>query len=249
MKAIYVKLEHVIAVLLFVAPAAIAQSITPPVTQESRWTQIITKPISDKAVLFTYSGFTDSYSKDFKSYYASPPNLIYKPKRWLELMAAMVIIYNDNKNANDSWEFRPVLGAKFYIPNNRKWIVFSMARFEYRAIVQDDAWQKIPRIRNRIGVEAPLGKIEKAWTPKTFYVLGDVEPIIRLDQNRLQAVRLRAGLGYIPSKKWRAEFIYHAEMTSTAPAPWDHTGNIFRLNIKVNLPRHQQQHTTDVDID
>src|SRR4030095_8708406 len=133
MISIYRKLAQMIAVLLLVTAYVEAQSITPPVTQESRWTQIVTKPISNKMVLFTYSGFTDSYSKDFKSYYASPPNLIYKPKRWLELMAALVVVYNDNKApTNDSWEFRPVLGAKFYIPNNKKWILFSMARFEYR---------------------------------------------------------------------------------------------------------------------
>jgi len=41
----------------------------------------------------------------------------------------------------------------------------------------------------------------------------------------------------------------YRKLTATAPAPWDHTGNVFRLNIKINLPRRQERHTTDVDVD
>jgi len=205
--------------------------------------------VSDKVVLFTYSGYTNSPEKHFSSYYSSVPNMIYLAKPWMEVLLGMVIVYTDNRRSNDSWEFRPVAGVKFYIPNEKKWAIYNFTRFEYRLIIQDDKAQKIPRFRNRIGFEAPLTSTEKAWTPKTWYVLADVEPIFRLDTKRLQVVRVRGGLGYVFNRNWRAEMIYHHETSGTATFPFDHTGNIFRLNLKLSLPRKGWRYPKSPDVD
>lgn len=87
----------------------------------------------------------------------------------------------------------------------------------------------------------PLSR-EKAWTAKTFYVLGDVEPIWRLDDKFLQLLRVRNGLGYVINNTWRVEFIYHAELSGGKGLPKDYTGNIWRINFKLNLPRKGLRH-------
>jgi hypothetical protein len=85
------------------------------------------------------------------------------------------------------------------------------------------------------------------WTPKTFYIMADIEPIWRLDEKRLQVLRLRGGLGYIFNKSVRAEFIYHTELSGPENSSLDHTGNIWRLNLKVLLPRHGFRYPKDAD--
>jgi hypothetical protein len=242
------RIAPVVALLLIAAGYVVAQT-DPPITNEYRVTQITAKPVSDRIVLFTYSGYTNSPEKHFSSYYTSPPNIIYQVKPGVEILVGLVGVYTDNRRANDAWEFRPVAGIKFYIPNERKWFIYNFTRFEYRLITQDDELQKIPRFRNRIGFEAPLANLEKAWTPKTWYVLADVEPIFRLDTKRLQVVRIRGGLGYVLNKNWRAEIIYHHETSGTETNPFDHTGNIFRLNMKLSLPRKGWRYPSPMDIE
>jgi len=167
----------------------------------------------------------------------------------MELWAGMFGLYNNYQNANNSWEIRPLTGVKFFVPNEAKLNIFNFTRFEYRMINQNHSTQSIPRLRNRIGIEAPLVSKNKAWTPKTFYTLADVEPIWRLDDNYLQLVRVRGGIGYILNKTWRAEFIYHAEFSGSKGNPKDYTGNIWRVNFKLNLPRRGQHQTHPPDID
>ena len=245
----YRKLTFIVgllAILTFSAPAT-AQTDN-DITNEYRATLVTSKPVSDKVILFTYLGYVSAPDKSVSTLYYSPPGIIYKPKPWMELWAGMFGLYNNNKNANNSWELRPLGGVKLYVPNNKKMNLYNFTRYEYRFINQNNYTQSIPRIRNRVGIEAPLSK-EKAWTPKTFYALGDVEPIWRLDDMFLQLVRVRGGVGYILNKKLRVELIYHADFSGAKGEPKKYTGNIWRLNFKLNLPRRGQHHTHDIDID
>lgn len=232
-----------LSLLVFAAPASAQDN---DITNEYRATLVTSKPVSDKVVLFTYLGYVNSPDKDVKTLYYSPPGVIFKPKPWMELWAGLFGLYNSNKNAPNSWELRPLTGVKFYIPNSKKLNLYNFTRYEYRFINQNNNTTSMPRFRNRVGIEAPLAKGEKAWTIKTFYALGDVEPIWRLDDKNLQLVRLRAGAGYILSKKFRVELIYHTEFSGD---PKSYTGNIWRLNFKLNLPRRGQYHTHDIDIE
>jgi hypothetical protein len=245
---IYRKLTPLIALLLLVTSHTFAQS-DPPITNEYRLTQIYTKPINEKWVMFAYTGYTKSPEKEYTSIYASPPNIIYIAKPWLELYAAFIAVYTKNKNASHSWEFRPVVAAKVYVPNERKWFIYSWTRFENRYIRQDGKTQSIPRLRNRFGIEAPLAKGDKKWKPKTFYVLTDIEPIVRMDQKRLEILRFRGGLGYVFSKKYRAEFQYFGDLSSPKGAPLSYVNSIWRLNIKVSFPRNGFTYPKTVDID
>lgn len=248
MISIHRKLTLIIALLMIVTAHAVAQS-DPPITNEYRVTNTTSKPINDKFVLFTYYGYTKSPEKEYTSIYGSPPNVIYIPKRWLEIYGAFITVYTKNKNASHSWEFRPIVGVKLYVPNEKKLYIYSWTRFEDRLIRQDGNTQSTPRLRNRFGIEAPLAKGDKKWAPKTFYILTDIEPIFRLDQKRLDILRIRGGIGYVFSKKYRAEFQYLGDLSTPKDAPLSHVNNIWRLNIKISFPKKGFTYPQDVDID
>jgi len=248
MITIHHKIAILIALLMIVAVHAAAQE-DPLITNEYRFTQLVTRPINEKVVLFTYSGYTRSPEKAFHSVYASPPNLVFIPKPWVEIYAALIVVYTDNKSAGDSWEFRPITGVRVYLPNKKKLNIFSWTRYENRFILQNRNMISIPRLRNRFGIEAPLAQGDKKWAPKSFYMLADVEPIWRLDEKRLQVFRARGGLGYIFNRAFRAEFQYFGEFSKTESQPSEHTGNIWRLNLKIFLDRHGLRFPKDVDID
>jgi hypothetical protein len=220
------------------------------ITNEYRLTLVTSKPITDKVILFQYLGLVKSKNKGVGTLYYSPPGIVYRAKPWLELWGGLFGLYNKLENAKNSWELRPLVGVKLYVPNKKKINLYNFTRYEYRFINQDHNTKTQPRLRNRFGLEAPLSK-RRAWTPKTFYALGDVEPIWRLDDKYMSVFRIRAGLGYIWSKKWRTELIYHSEFTKSSKTdPMSFTGNIFRLNIKLNLPRREKTNDNQVpDID
>lgn len=244
---------RVVAAVIFGCALALHAAAQPPddedITNEYRATLVTSKPVSDKVVLFNYLGYVSSPDKKVKTLYYSPPGVIYKPKPWMELWGGVFGLYNWNENATDSWEIRPLVGAKFYVPNKKKLNIYNFSRFEYRFIRRNNYTQSIPRFRNRVGIEAPLTSLEKAWTPKTFYALADAEPIWRLDDKFLQLFRVRGGVGYVASKKFRTEFIYHTEFSGPKDGPFKYTGNIWRLNFKLMLPRKGVHHHHDIDID
>lgn len=221
---------------------------TNDITNEYRLTLVTAKPMTDKLTLFAYLGVVKAPDKSVGTLYYSPPGVIYRAKPWMELWAGMFGLYNRNQNAANSWELRPLGGVKFYVPNKAKINLYNFTRYEYRFINQNHHFTTVPRLRNRVGAEIPLTQ-KKAWTPKTFYALVDVEPIWRLDDKFLQLVRLRGGLGYIMNKTWRVEFIYHAEFSGGKGQPKEYTGNIWRINFKLNLPGRgkRNQHVPDID--
>jgi hypothetical protein len=84
----------------------------------------------------------------------------------------------------------------------------------------------------------PLASVEKAWQPKTWYALADVEPFFRFDKDRLDPLRVRGGVGYVLNDRIRVEFIYTASFTRpSGSSSLEYTENAFRLNIRIALQR------------
>jgi hypothetical protein len=240
-----------LAVLLGGGGAAFAQDAgADDIRNEARLTLVTTRPAAEreKVVWFQYLGVVNNNDKQLTSYYYSPPGLIYKPTKAVEIWLGMFGLYTDNKETNNSWELRPLTGLKLYVPNDKHMNVFNFTRFEYRSIHQFGETTNIPRLRNRVGLEAPFTQA-RAWTPKTWYGLADVEPFWRLDKGYLERVRVRGGIGYILNRTWRGEFIYHAEFSGGQGEPKKYTDNIFRLNIKLSLARRGQRMSILPDFD
>ena len=229
---------------------ASAQTDPEDIRNEYRVTLVTTRPAADreKVVFFQYLGVVDSNDKGVTSFYYSPPGLIIKPRKWAEVWVGMFGIYSQFTSKDSSWELRPLTGAKFYVPNHAKMNIFNFTRFEYRYVNQSHAGTTTKRLRNRVGFEVPFTQA-RAWTPRTWYGLADVEHFWQLDDGYLERYRVRGGIGYIISKTWRAEAIYHAEFSGDAGQPKVYKDNIFRLNIKLSLSRRGARMSIAPDID
>lgn len=132
-------------------------------------------------------------------------------------------------------ELRPFVGVKFVGANARKWHYFNWTRYETRFTETLDTgeWKTVHRVRNQTRLEIPLTSRSRAWTPRTTYVLGDIEPIYRSDNNDIDPVRLRVGVGYIATPRVLMEFQYFVQWTRPGGGGLQYTDNIWRLNFKV----------------
>ncbi|MBK6316892.1 MAG: hypothetical protein IPF53_22045 [Blastocatellia bacterium] len=198
------RLHLVGSALLTSATAGFAQNGA-PVKNEYRGTLVTSIPITRKLILFQYPVVP---TKHVITYYYSPPGVIYKPKPWIELWAGMFGLYNNNAAKENSWELRPLAGVKFYVPNDRKFPPPApRGGVPVHHPSESGTKESIPRVRTRLGIEAPLVPKERAWTPKTPYVLADVEPIWRLDDGPMGKPGGGAGTRVYPT--WRADHLSH----------------------------------------
>jgi len=183
---------------------------------------------------FGYYGQYDAYSK----YRFGWPGLIYRVNAWLQLWGGLDSYYTDNYQSADTLELRPFAGVKLFVPNPAKIFLYNFTRFEYRDIENVDThnWSGYARIRSRFGIEVPLATRDRAWESKTFYAFTDVEPFYRFDQDELDPVRVRGGLGYVVNDRIRVELIYTAQFTRASPgSSLDYADNIIQLNIRIGF--------------
>ena len=115
--------------------------------------------------------------------------------------------------------------------------IYNYSRYEYRDTLDLDkhTWTGYSRLRSRFGVEVPLATQAKAWEPKTFYALADVEPIYRFDHDTFDPLYVRGGVGYVLSDRVRFEFVYYAEFSRTSGGSLDFAQNILQLNVHIGF--------------
>jgi len=225
-----------LAASLLCTPAARAQN-DDRIGNEYRLTLFPYHRITDQATGFGYLGYVNNPEKDYQTAYLGW-GMSYSFNSSVQLWGGLIGTYTDNETSADKLELRPFGGVKLFLPNEIKWNIYNFTRYEYRDIQDLDThnWTGIHRLRSRFGVEFPLTSREKAWQPKTWYALADVEPIYRFDKERIDPLRVRGGIAYIVSNRVRVEFIYHAQFTRPAGSSGlEYTDNIFRLNVKIAL--------------
>jgi Protein of unknown function (DUF2490) len=232
--------------LIFVATLAAAQEQPPSTTQSSpddvdneyRITAFPSYGINDDWSGFGYLGWVYKPDADYTSYYLGK-GLNYSPVKWLQIWGGLIAVYTDSTVKSDSLELRPFVGPKFIGANQRKWRYYNWTRYELRLTetLDTDEWKTVHRVRNQSRIEIPLVSGERAWTPKSWYFLGDVEPIYRSDTGQIDPLRVRLGLGFITNRRVLAEFHYFTQFTRPDERGLAYTDNIFRLNFKVALSR------------
>jgi Protein of unknown function (DUF2490) len=165
------------------------------------------------------------------------PGLTYTANHWLQLSGGLLTSYNDNNDSSDTLELRPYAGVKLFVPNDCKIHLYNYTRYEFRDTEDLDThvWTGIHRIRSRFGVEVPLSSLERAWKPRTWYVLADVEPFYRFDKDTFDPLRVRGGAGYVINSRLSCELIYGAQFTRSNSGSLDFSENIIFLNIKIGL--------------
>jgi len=206
---------------------------------EYRVTLFPSHKITEKVTGFAYLGYVFNPEKNYQTYYLGWPAACYAPKSWFQIWGGLVGLYTKNESTSDKLELRPFIGPKFFLPNKIKWNIYNFTRYEFRATQDRETrdWKNTSRLRSRFGVEFPIASLERAWQPRTFYGLADVEPYYRFDRGQFDPFRIRGGVGYImKSVPVRIEFIYHAQFTHpSGSSGLKFTDNIFRLNIKIGL--------------
>ena len=183
-------------------------------------------------------GYYRNPKADYDAFTIQYPGLVYTATRWAQFSAGFRTLYTDNENSADKLELRPFVGAKFFLPNDLEWNIYNYTRVEYRDTENRDTneWTHTTRVRSRFAVEIPLTSSAKAWRPKTWYVLADVEPFYRFDTDTVGPLRLRAGIARILSDGIHLELLYNPQFSRpSGGGSLELTENIFNLNVKIGL--------------
>ena len=237
----YSYLANVLLVIAIFSIHAAAQDRN--IWNEYRPSLISAMPINEKWIAWQYNVLVYAPEKKLTTIGVTMPGITYRPLAkkgkgtWLELWAGTLFTYTDNYNKTNSWEIRPVVGVRTFLPNTKKVNIINFGRYEFRKFFEDNHSTEQPRFRDRVSIEIPLAKGDKRWAPGTYYTAADVEPFWRLDNQFMEKVRLRGTLGYIVKKRLAVEFIYHAEWAGGKGKPKNYVGNIWRVSLKLLLPK------------
>lgn len=233
---------HLVAIAMACGLVVLCPQLAPaqtdqPVSNEYRLTLFPYYSLTEKLTGYGYLGYVNNPDKDFQTFYLGK-GLNYTLTPAVQLWGGLISTYTDNENKANQLELRPYAGVKLFLPNHIKWNIYNFTRYEYRALEDLDThdWSGYSRIRSRFGVEFPLTSSDRAWQPKTWYALVDVEPYYRFDKDIVDPLRVRGGIAYIVSDRVRVELIYHASFTRpSGSTALEYTENIIRLNIKLAL--------------
>ncbi len=222
----------------FFAPSTAAQNNS-DVANQYRLTLNPSAKITENLTGFALLGYANNPDNNSRTYTVRWPGMYYTVDKWLQIWWGLGTIYTDNEGLSaNTLELRPFIGPKLFIPNKRQWIIFNYSRYEYRDTQDLDThqWTVENRIRSRFGVEIPLTSTERAWKPKTWYALSDVEPFYRFDRDQVDPLRVRGGIGYVLNDRVQIEFIYTAQF-SHSNSGLEYNQNEFRLNFRIGLSR------------
>jgi hypothetical protein len=199
----------VLVLFATVAPALSARA-GDDVANEYRPTVSLHHPLKDDLTGYAEFQYRNNPDKDCQAYEVIWPSLTYSANHWLQLSGGLLSLYTDNERGADKLELQPFAGVKLYVPNRIKWTLYNYTRCEFldtQNLVRH-TWASYSRVRSRFGVEFPLTSRERAWEPKTWYGLADAEPVYRFDDDTIDPVYVRGGLGYVLSHRVRLEFVY-----------------------------------------
>jgi hypothetical protein len=186
---------------------------------------------------FIHLNYFNDWDTAERTYELGWPGLVYAARSWLQFSGGLLTSYTDKDNSAKTLELRPSVGVKVFIPNDCKLHLYNFTRYEFRDTEDLDThqWTQVNRLRSRFGAEFPLSSLERAWQPRTWYALTDVEPFYRFDNDTFDPVRVRGGVGYVLSSRLRCELIYGAEFTHSNSGSLAFTENLIYLNIKIGL--------------
>lgn len=172
---------------------------------------------------------------EYTAYKVGLPGLTYIINDWLQLWAGLLTTYTDNQDNANTLQLRPWAGVKLFVPNRAKIHLYNYTRFEYPVTENLDTynWTDNPRLRSRFGVEVPLSARDRAWKPKTWYALADVEPFYEFDHDVIDPVLVRGGIGYVANDHLQVEFLYTAQFSrETTDSSLAYSSNGFRLKFR-----------------
>ena len=177
------------------------------------------------------------------------PNVEFSPRPWLDLVAEATVGRTVQTDDLSSTEVTPRLGVRFHLFSRaqkfrvleqaprRRLVVRDLLRVESRNFFYsgDEPSESTVRVRNRLEVLLPINK-PRITDDGARYWLADWEAFLPLDdpsERFANRQRVRAGIGYRRSFKWRYELVYiWTRSRNTIDEGFSTTENIIDVRVK-----------------
>ena len=213
-----------------------AQEVTDE-TSRQLWGNFITAfPQSDKLYLEADAEVATQVSGggDDWGYVYGTGLVEYYPNDWIDLTGELVAGYTDQNASEDSWEVTARMGVRLHFlrqimrssfmerirherVSGNRFSISNLARFEYRNfwytgdLPNTSDW----RFRNRIESKFALNRSDLG-ADGVWYAIGDIEWFVPFDepeapQRFATKRRVRLGLGYRHSFRWRFDVLFMAD--------------------------------------
>lgn len=161
--------------------------------------------------------------------------------RWFTLVAVTPITFTLQKEGNNTFDFSPSIGGKFFISQGKRVEARFILKEEQRFFHQKETgeWETSNRIRAKAEVWVSLNG-PNFFTDHLWYLISDYEEFIVLDQQVDERFanlrRARLGVGYRLSYTHRFEVIYTWQQSrDEIYGVFQNTDNIVQLRYKMYL--------------
>jgi hypothetical protein len=227
-----------LSVAFSLACAAGARAQNGDVSDEYRLTVSPTHPIRGNLTGFGEIGLRWNPDNNYDAFTIVYPGLTYTAAKWAQISGGLRTIYAHDEFTDTKLELRPFGGVKLFLPNGLKWNLYNYTRYEYRDTDDLDThvWTSYSRLRSLFGAEIPLTCRERAWGPRTFYLITSVEPFYRFGWAGINQLQAGGGVGFVIHDRARVELTCQTVfMQPNSGAGLQYTENIFNLNFRIGL--------------
>lgn len=159
----------------------------------------------------------------------------------LDLLSEVSISYTLQKEGSNSWDIMPMVGGRFFITQNKRIDTRLVLRYQMRYFrqVEEQDWDISNRTRLRAEIFVCING-PNLFTDKLWYLLGDYEEFIVLDQQVEERYanrrRARIGLAYRLSYKHRFELSYTLQSSrNELEGDFQSTDNVIQAKYKMYL--------------
>lgn len=141
------------------------------------------------------------------------PTFEYTVTRRIDLTAEVPLGYTLQEEGSNSFEISPILGARFYITQNKRIDTRILLRYQQRYFreVEKEDWDISNRTRIKAEAFVCINQ-RNLYTDNLWYGIVDYEEFIvlddQVDERYANRRRARIGLGYRLNYKHRFELIY-----------------------------------------
>lgn len=202
------RLVVVFTFMLFIMGRSVAQD-------RQLWLDFqLSYPFGGKYLLENTTSYQTLLKKDDKwRSFSISPTFEYSILRQLDLLSEVGIGYTLQKEGVNSWDIMPMVGARFFITQNKRVDTRLVLRYQLRYFRQVEAedWDISNRTRVRGEILVSINK-PTLFGDKLWYALADYEEFIVLDQQLDERYanrrRARLGIAYRLSYKHRFELSY-----------------------------------------
>ncbi len=169
---------------------------------------------------------------------SNTPEFEWNINQYVDLVSAIPFAYTMQKESENTFELRAMLGARCYLTPTHRPQVRILTRLEERWAYDGntDSWDIGNRIRIRGELIYPLNK-HSYFEDNMWYTITDAEVFLStskdISERFANRTRFRVGAGYRLTYKLRFEAIYTLQLSrNTMDNNFDTFSNILRLRVK-----------------